>query len=167
MKKNITTIVACLCIISAIGQVKVSATISKITHDSNTYIYTTITNNGSVKLRILEGGILEPKCNCIIQGSHLKAYFTGFSNNMTAIFERKDYPLSSPHGDYNPRVILEPGKSYITYALLYRNSEFYGIINDQTNAPNIEYLNARINLLILDQEQLKSLTVSTNTIKLK
>jgi len=167
MKKLIIIVITKLCALVAIGQINVTAKIEKLSRYNVDCIYTTITNNSSDVLYILDSGMFEPKCNCILESSHLGAYFTGYSNEMKPIFERNNYPLSLPIGDCIPKIKIPVGKSYITYTRLYGNHDFYGIINDQSIAPNIVYLNARINLLILDQEQLKSLTVSTNTIKLK
>jgi len=167
MKKIIIVTVACLCSFTAIGQINVSATIARITRDSVAYIYTTITNNSSEVLKISDGGVFEPKCNCILEESNSGAYFTGFSNNMTPIYENNNYPLSSPHGDKNPIIDIKPGKTYTTFTGLYAKDAYYGIINDLIIAPNIIYLNANIKIMYIYQNEFRYLTVTTNRLKIK
>lgn len=168
MKKLIIVSIVCLFSFTAIGQINVRAEIAKVTHNSVVYIYTTITNNSSDVLYVLDSGMFEPKDNGIIENSLLGAYFTGSSNDMTPIYENNNYPLSSPNGDYKPKIKIQVGKSYTTYTRLYAKDEYYGIINNLTIAPNIVYLSANIKMICSYQNgEFNYLTVPTNRLKVK
>ncbi|GEM_PF-6072842 len=169
MKKIILIIaIANLCALAAFGQINVTAKIEKLSRYNVDCIYTTITNNSSDVLYILDGGWFEPKDNGINENSHLEANFTGYSNDLKPIFERSNYPLSLPYGDRIPRIKLPAGKSYTTYTRLYGNHDFYGIIDDQSIAPNIAYLSANIKMICFYLNgEFNYLTVPTNRIKLK
>lgn len=168
MKKLIIATIVCISSFTAIGQIKVTATISKVTRYSVECIYTTITNNSNDSIYILDGGWYEPKDNSFNEYSHLGAYFTGFSNEMKPIFERNNYPLSLPYGDRIPKIKIHVGESYTTYTRLYGNHDFYGIIDDQSIAPNIIYLSANIKMICSYKNgEFNYLTIPTNKIKLK
>jgi len=168
MKKILIVSIACLCFFTAKGQIKVSATIAKVTHYSVDCICTTITNNSSDVLYILDSGMFEPKDNSINENSHLGAYFTAYSNDMKIIYEHNNYPLSSPDGDYISKIKIQVGKSYTTFTRLYAKDEYYGIINNLTIAPNVVYLSANIKMICSYKNgELNYLTVPTNKIKLK
>ena len=185
MKKITIILILCMCIFSMQGQIKVSASITKViqnpartTYSSTTVmtdggpitsieqkydpgdptimIYTTIKNNSSEMLKIEDGGIFEPKFNAIIEESLSYAVFSGYSNNSTLICQRQNYPLSLPYGDMIRTIRIKPGESYTTFTQLYSKGTMEGIF-DISYEPNIKYLDAKIHLFCM----LESMTTMT------
>ena len=167
MKKITIISILCFSFFSLKGQINITAKVTHVNRNSIEFIYTNIKNNSTETIQIEDGGQFESEFNSISEYSSLSSDFSGYSNNLTLVCKRQDYPLSLPYGNQRLTIRIKAGESYTTFTRLFTVGSIRGIF-DNSYASSLKYLDAKIHLIctLESMSTMKAVDITTNRISL-